>query len=505
MKKSWPTAITAIVLAASLTACSANNTAAVEPATSTVEVSTVKEQPLDAVYDLSGTLAAYDETPVSFRINGTVSSVNGDVGDRVNKGAVLARLDTADLQLEVENANQSVAAAQAQLSSAKASMTNAQAGQQAAAAGVASAQAQVESAQASQQGVLDGARPQERAQAENAVSKAQTAYNQAKTAATRAQTLFDNGLLTQQENEQAQTTLRTSEDSLKDAQAQLSLLDAGATQSDRASAAAAVKQAQVGIENAQASVAQANAAVEQARAGVEQAQASYDQAVIGRDTAQLNLTRSSLAAPASGTILTKTISAGQTVSAGTEVFTIGEINRLKVLLPIPDSEIAQWKVGQQVSISLYNEVRTGRVTKLYPQTNESTGSISVEVAISNPKQDWKPGQVVGASRQASAETGILVPIEAVISSGNEPYVFKEVNGKAVQTTVELGNIYNNRYEITKGLKVGDKVVSRGANRLFDGDELKVSEAAADNAQGNSDAAQPDAASTDANGGANAND
>ncbi|WP_411345475.1 efflux RND transporter periplasmic adaptor subunit [Paenibacillus sp. WLX1005] len=505
MKKSWPTAFSALLLAVSLTACSTANNAAVEPTTTTVEVSTIKKQPLDAVYDLSGTLAAYDETPVSFRINGTVSSVGVDVGDRVNKGSVLARLDTADLQLEVENASQSVAAAQASLASSKASLTNAKAGQQAAAAGIASAQAQVESAQASQQGVLDGARPQEKAQAQNAVNKAQIAYDQAKTAATRAQTLFDNGLLTQQENEQAQTALDNADSGLKDAQEQLSLTLAGAKDSDRASAAAAVKQAQVGIENAQASVAQANAAVEQAQAGVEQAQASYDQAVISRDTAQLNLTRGNLQSPASGTILTKTLSAGQTVSAGTEVFTIGEINRLKVLLPVPDSEISQWKVGQQVSISLYDDVRTGKVSKLYPQTNENTGSISVEVAISNSNQDWKPGQVVSASRQASSQSGILVPVEAVVSSGSEPYVFKAVNGKAVQTTVKLGNLYNNSYEVTSGLKVGDKVVTRGADRLFNGDELKVSDAATNNAQGNSSAGQSNAASTGTNGEATAND
>ncbi|WP_046225596.1 efflux RND transporter periplasmic adaptor subunit [Paenibacillus dauci] len=497
MKKSWPMAFTALLLAVSLTACSTEN-AAVEPASTTVQVATVKQESLDAVYDLSGTLAAYDKTPVSFQINGTVSSVNGDVGDRVNKGSVMAQLDTADIQLEVENANQSVAAAQAALSSARASMTNAKAGQQAAAAGVASAQAQVESARASEQGVLSGKRPQEKAQAQNAVTKAQTAYDQAKTAATRAQTLFDNGLLSQQENEQAQTTLANASESLKDAQEQLSLILEGASQSDRASAAAAVKQAKVGIENAQASVAQANAAVEQAQAGVEQSQASYDQAVIALNTAKLKLSRANLKAPASGVILTKQISDGQTVSAGTEVFSIGEINRLKVLLPIPDSEIAQWKVGQQVSISLYDEVRTGKVAKLYPQTNENTGSINVEVAISNPNADWKPGQVVSASRQASSKQGILLPVEAVISSGSDPYVFKEVNGKAVKTTVKLGNLYNNRYEITGGLKVGDKVVTRGADRLFDGDDLTVGQA-----QDNKAAAP--AATNNANSGAKAND
>lgn len=489
MKKSWPTAFTAILLAVSLTACSTEK-AAVEPASSSVEVTAVKEVTLDAVYDLSGTLQAYDETPVSFKIGGTVTSVNADIGDQVTKGKSLAQLDSADLQLDLDNANQSVAAAQASLSNAQASLTsaqaslsNAQAAKQAAQAGIASADAQIQSAKVREQGVASGARTQEKAQSQNAVNKAQTAYNQAKTAADRAKTLFDNGLLTQQENEQAQTTLATAQDSLNDAKEQLSLLLEGASASDRAAAASTVKEAEVGRQSAVASVEQANSGIEQANAGIEQAnagisqaQASYEQAVIAKETAQLNLSRVGLAAPVSGVVLEKTISNGQTVTAGTAMFTLGEINKLKVLLPIADSEISKWKVGQQVSLNLYDEARTGKVTKLYPATNENTGSINAEVTIDNPKLDWKPGQVVKASRQAASLKGIAIPVEAVVSTGSEPYVFKNVNGKAVQTPVEIGNLYDNRYQITKGLKVGDQVVTQGADRLFNGDALTVSEA-----------------------------
>ncbi|WP_026136078.1 efflux RND transporter periplasmic adaptor subunit [Paenibacillus shenyangensis] len=507
MRKHWPMTFTALVLAVSLTACSADQPA-VESASNSVEVTAAKEQPLNASYDLSGTLTAYDETPAAFQTGGTVIAVNGDIGDSVTKGSVLARLDTADLQLTLDTANEDVAAAQAALASSRASLSDARAGQKSAAAGVSSARAKVESARISQQDVLAGARSQEKAQAQNAVTTAQNAYNQAKTEEARSKTLLDNGLLTQQEYEKTQTALADAQTALQDAQSKLSLQQEGATESERAQAAATVKEAQVGIENAQASVAKANAAVEQAQASVQQSQAGYEQKLVAKKTAQLNLSRASLKAPASGVILTKSITVGQTVSAGggtsaqsgsSPLFTIGEIDRLKVQLPIADSDIGQWKVGQQVSISLYDQVRTGKVTKLNPQTNESTGSINVEVVINNPKRDWKPGQVVKASRQVSAEQGILLPTEAVISSGSEPYVFKAVNGKAVKTPVALGKIYNNNYQITSGIKVGDKIVTRGADRLFNGDELTVSQAAnpkpgskpADSSAANSEASAND--------------
>ena len=462
--------ISGVVLSMMLTGCSAAP-AAVHPA-NTVSLIQVKETPLTTIYDLSGTLQARTSSPVSFEMGGTVDSLGVDIGATVSQGTILARLDTDDLDLKVAEAQQAVQQAAAGQSSATASLSNARAVRTAAEASVAAAQAQVEGARSKQQGVLDGARSQQKAQARNAVSKAQAAYNQAQSAAKRAEALYQNGLLSQQENEQAQTALSNAEAALNDAKEQLSLTLEGASTSDRASAAAAVKQAQVGIESARASVSQAEAGIQQAEAGVEQAQASYDQAMVALDQARLARSKSILKSPLSGVVLDKTISAGQVAGAGTSAFTVGEIDHLKVLLPVPDSEIGQWKKGQQVSITLYDEQRTGTITTIYPKTNDNTGSISVEVQIANPKHDWKPGQVVKASRQIGAKKGIMVPIAAVISTDDAPYVFRNINSKAVRTPVQTGSLYNNQLVITSGLKPGDQIVTSGADRLFDGDPIQ---------------------------------
>ncbi len=456
-----------------LAGCSSEPAQSAQATASTVTVSKVQQVPLNAVYDLSGTLAAVEQSPVAFELGGTVDSIAVDVGNSVNKGQAIAGLDSADLQLKVSEAQEAVQQASAGLTSAKASLSNANAVRSAAEAGVAAAQAQVEGAKAKQQGVLDGARDQEKQQARNAVSKAQAAYDQAKSAADRANTLFQNGLLSQQENEQAQTSFSTAKEALDDAKQQLSLTLAGASNSDRASAASGVKQAQVGVQSAQAQVSQANAGIEQANAGVQQAQASYDQANVSLAQAKLALSKSQLKSQVSGVVLEKDISLGQTVAAGTTAFTIGQLNELKVLLPVPDEQIAQWKVGQQVSLNLYDEQRTGKVTNIYPKTNDNTGTISVEVHISNPNHDWKPGQVVKASRDVQSKKGIMVPVEAVVSVDDSAYVYRNVNGKAVRTPVKTGELMDNKLVITSGLKVGDLIVTSGADRLMDGDTIQA--------------------------------
>ncbi|MMZ66625.1 hypothetical protein D1872_291350 [compost metagenome] len=50
-----------------------------------------------------------------------------------------------------------------------------------------------------------------------------------------------------------------------------------------------------------------------------------------------------------------------------------------------------------------------------------------------------------------------------------------MDGKAVKTPVELGEISNNRFHIVAGLKEGDVIVSAGADGLFDGDAIAASE------------------------------
>ena len=175
-----------------------------------------------------------------------------------------------------------------------------------------------------------------------------------------------------------------------------------------------------------------------------------------------------------GVVLNKLVSNGDYVSPGTPVLTIGDTSQLKVLLPVPDSEIKEWKVGDEVSVTLYDEVKTGKVNIIYPETNDGTGTVSVEVVIPNTNSEWLPGQIVKANRIESDNKGILIPIEAVISNGVKPYVFKNENGVAVKTEVETGDMVNNKIHIISGLVEGDEVVVSGGTLLLDGDPLKVS-------------------------------
>jgi RND family efflux transporter MFP subunit len=426
-----------------------------------VDTMVVKKEPLNTVYDLSGTLQAYEERSISFEIGGRVAAASLAAGAPVSKGSILAQLDQSDYRLQL-------AQAEASIQEAQAAVTNAEAGIRSAGSSLASAEAQVESAEANVRKVNKGAREQERAQARAAADKAQSAYDKAKADADRIRKLYEAGAASASENESAQLQLVSAEKDLETARESLSLLQEGATAEDTDAAKAALKEALAGKSAASAAQLQAQSSKEQAAAG-------FEKAKVAKEQAELALSRTTLLAPFNGAVLEKLIEPGELVSSGQTVYRIGSIDRLKVLLPVPDSEIQDWKKGQKVSVSLYDETRTASVSAIYASTNANTGTINVEVVIPNSSHDWLPGQVIKAARELSDKQGVLVPVEAVIQTGDQPYVFKEVEGKAVKTEVELGGqMTDNKLQVVSGLSEGDSIVTKGAASLFNGDVLRQS-------------------------------
>lgn len=481
----------AISLIFASTACSAKETSVQKGKTEAknVEVEAVKKESLDAISNLSGTLQPYDETIVSFEVGGRILDMSAKIGDPIRKGTVLARLDQTDYQLQVDQANKAVLEAQAAIKSADAAIVSADVGVQSADAGIQSAEANIKiansrihSAQASLDKLNRGAREQEKVQARLAVERAKENYKKISADAQRIKALYEEGLVSKQEYEAVQLQLSNAQKDVINAEQSLSLLLEGATQEERNQVAASLEEARAGKEQAEAAKGQAIASREgalasknEAMAARERAVATYEQALVAKRIAEVTLSKTVLKSPISGVVLEKFVSDGQMVNAGSSIYRLGRIDQLKVLLPVPDKEIKEWKVGQKVKLTLYGKSRKGTVNKIYPRTNANTGTISVEVVVPNDKLDWLPGQVVKASRISSDNNGILIPVEAVISNGDKPYVFKVVNGKAVKTFVEIGQLIDNKIHIVHGLEEGDKVVVRGAELLFNGDSVKATE------------------------------
>jgi RND family efflux transporter MFP subunit len=286
---------------------------------------------------------------------------------------------------------------------------------------------------------VKGARAQQLAEANLKLQQAETDYNQALTDFKRYESLYKSGAISQSDYEKAQNSLSSAKrnrDSVKEA---YSLTAEGATEEEK-----------------------------------QQANSAYAQTLAVKAQAELTLSKTSLKSPIKGVVISKNISNGQLVSVGTAACKIGNIDKLKVTLPVPDYEVSSWKIGDKVSVKLYEGSRDAQVTNVFSATNENTGSINVEVTIDNAKHDWRPGQVVTCDHKSNSGTVIFVPKESVISSGGStPYVFLLKDNKAVKVDVKIGELKNNKLEIKSGINEDENLIVEGADRLSSGDKVKV--------------------------------
>ena len=302
------------------------------------------------------------------------------------------------------------------------------------------AQGNVDKASAAVTQTEKGARAQQIEQTKLKAEQAETAYNQAVIDLNRNKTLFEMGAIAQSDYEKFQNNVTVAQKDMEAAKQAYSLITEGATEEEKA-----------------------------------QANAGYSQANAAKEQAELALSKTSLKSPISGVIISKSISQGQLIAAGTPAYKIGNIDKLKVLLSVPDYEVSSWKIGDEVSSKLYDDSMNGTVTNIFAATNDSTGSISVEVTIDNPDHKWRSGQVITCSHSTNNGQGIILPKEAVISTGgSSPYVFLLKDSKAIKTAVEVGELKNNKFEIKSGINESDEVIIEGMDKLSNNDSVKVS-------------------------------
>lgn len=368
---------------------------------------------------LSGTLQANEETLISFEVGGLVDQLLYVEGQFVEAGDVIAQLGQRDYKLQLEKANAAIKSSNASLASAQAALEE----------------------------VNNGAREQERIQAQLAIVRAEEAFNNLKNDYERMKKLFETGAISERDLEGTRLQYITAKANFESAQQAYSLIEEGVRPEKKKQIEAAVNQAQAGLFNAK----------------------------VSKEQAELALEKTSLKAPFSGVIVAKMAAKGQLVGPSMPIFKIAEIETLKVLLPVPDYQIENWEIGKEITLGVNGGKKVGKVTQIFPTTNQRTGTISVEVEVKNEDKKWFPGQVVKAEATIKEKTGIFVPIEAVISVGtnNNPFVFIIKDNKAVKTEVTVGKLFENKLEITSGLSLGDQVVTQGADRLFDGDVIEV--------------------------------
>ncbi len=246
---------------------------------------------------------------------------------------------------------------------------------------------------------------------------------------------------------------------------------------DRARLAVAQSQAQLRkLENnyrrAQQLVAQqliSAGEVDQMRYDVENARAQHDMA-------SLELSYSTVTAPISGVIASRSIKDGNFVQINTPIFRIVDDSRLEATLNVPERELATMKAGQPVLLladALPGQRFEGTVDRVAPVVDSGSGTFRVVCAFAGGDllQPGMFGRIrIDYDQRADA---LVVPRLALLDDQGDPAVYVVRDGKAVRVPVKLGYTEGEWSEVREGLKEGDAVVTAGKVALREGSVVQV--------------------------------
>ncbi len=216
----------------------------------------------------------------------------------------------------------------------------------------------------------------------------------------------------------------------------------------------------------------------------DETQAALDQARAALALARARLDKSVIRAPFSGILGLRRVSPGNYLEAGQELVNLEAIDVLKVDFSVPERFAQQLQPGRKVSVRINafpGESFQGEVYAIDPRIDESTRSFLLRARIANADGRLRPGMFADAELVLSVRADALwVPEQAIVPVGEQQFVFRVVNGKALMTPVQLGLRRPGQVEVSSGLDAGAVVVSEGQQKLIDGaDVVELPHAAAD--------------------------
>jgi len=187
--------------------------------------------------------------------------------------------------------------------------------------------------------------------------------------------------------------------------------------------------------------------------------------------ARLNIEKTRVTAPFSGTITEIKVSEQQQVTAFYELFTVVNTKRVSVHARVLESEIGKMRIGREVKLffsAFPDEVIKGKVKVVSPIVNSEDKTCKVIISIDKSETNIKPGMHAEVEIEADIfEDSLLVPQEAIVVRSGKKMVFVVEEDVARRRYIETGQ--ENEYfaevlentDVDSGLREGDIVIVEG--------------------------------------------
>lgn len=410
-----------------------------------------------------GTISPQETVYVIPFASGTVTDTYYEVGDHVNAGDVLFKIDDSAAKLQLEQAKLSAANVKQQADSALTTQQE-------------SANIQMDSS---------------RVQAKSGYEQAQIAYFQAKNA------YNDNYDDLVSQIDACNASIKNLEDAIKagsavtgvsggnasgvaEMQKQLETLKATKKQleTSRNSLVSGLQQAESAYNAAKdsMSILERSQALSQGQALEDtktQLSTSEQLANVGVESAELALSYYTVKAPISGTIQSKSVEVNGVAGSSSPAYTIANENMMTVTFQVSEAVKNTLTMGQEVTVERGNENYTGNITEIGVAVNQQTGLFQIKAAVNADGSALPSGVSVKLTTDTyhTTDNTVLIPYDAVYYDNTGSYVYLCVDGKAVKTYVTTDLFDDTQISVIDGIQPGDTVITSWSPKLMNGVEV----------------------------------
>jgi membrane fusion protein (multidrug efflux system) len=204
--------------------------------------------------------------------------------------------------------------------------------------------------------------------------------------------------------------------------------------------------------------------------------------------AELTLSRTVVRAPFGGRILRRHLDVGATVSDGSPLYDLADLDPLYVDVNVPERHLPRLHPGQAVRLTAdaVGSAVEARIERIAPAVDPATGTVKVTLAA-HADAALRPGAFVRVEIVTDTHTdALVVPRSALVAEGRRWHVFRldESGERVTKVEVTLGYEENDRVEVVGAegaaapLDADARVVTAGASALTEGARVRVIEAAA---------------------------
>ncbi len=218
------------------------------------------------------------------------------------------------------------------------------------------------------------------------------------------------------------------------------------------------------------------------------AEAQVAQARASLASARETLAWCTVTAPASGAVGSLPFKKGALVSAQSTLTTVSDVSTVEVFFSMSEADILGMSKTAGSVASVAHEMPTvklqmadgavynqpGRVVKMSGVIDATTGAYTLIAHFPNPQGLLKSGGAGQIIVPHVSNNIISIPQEATSQVQDKYFVYKVDKNNKVKYSEITVNPQNDgqNYVVTSGLNVGDRYVSKGINKLTDGEKIK---------------------------------